>query len=257
MTFLPPVPLYEPAAAALVLLVSGHLLADFLLQNQRLADAKGQRPGLMLLHGLLTLVTHLVVLFPLWSVRTLLVILALSFVHLLQDSIKARLERDGQRRLLVFTADQTLHGVFLLLAWLVLRPGLPEARALFLLPAPWLAPYTACLLITAGLAFNGTGGTTIVRRLLERYPATLGGITERDHNTYAMGRTIGILERLLVFVLVLLDQWAALGLVLAAKSIARFKELERQAFADYYLIGTLASLLVAVASGIAVRWILG
>ena len=51
--------------------------------------------------------------------------------------------------------------------------------------------------------------------------------------------------------------FAILGLVLAAKSIARFKELERQAFADYYLIGTLASLLVAVASGIAVRWILG
>jgi len=257
VTFLPPVPLYEPAAAALVLLVSGHLLADFLLQNQGLADAKGRRAGLMLLHGLLTLATQLVVIFPLWNVRTLLVIVALGLVHVLQDSIKARLERASRRRLLVFTADQTLHGVALLLAWLALRPGLPPARALFLLPAPWLATYTACLLVAAGLAFNGAGGTTIVRRVLERYPATLTGIAEGDRDKYAMGRTIGVLERLLVFVLVLLDQWAALGLVLAAKSIARFKELERQAFADYYLIGTLTSLLVAVASGIAVHWILG
>jgi hypothetical protein len=257
VTLLPPVPLYEPAAAALVLLVSGHLLADFLLQNQGMADAKGERAGLMLLHGLLTLVTQLVVLFPLWSVRTLLVIIALGLLHVLQDSVKARLERGSRRPLLIFTADQLLHGATLLLAWLALRPGLPEARALFLLPSTWLAPYTACLLVAAGLAFNTGGGTAIVRKLLERYPTALPGIAEGGRDKYAMGRTIGVLERLLVFVLVLLNQWAALGLVLAAKSIARFKELERQVFADYYLIGTLTSLQVAVATGIIVRWILG
>jgi len=67
-----------------------------------------------------------------------------------------------------------------------------------------------------------------------------------------MGKTGGYLERLLVYVLVLNGQWAALGLVVAAKSIARFPELKNQDFSDYYLIGTLTSLVVAVASAMIV-----
>jgi hypothetical protein len=37
------------------------------------------------------------------------------------------------------------------------------------------------------------------------------------------------------------------------EGIARFEELRDRAFAEYYLVGTLASVLVAVASGLAVR----
>jgi hypothetical protein len=43
----------------------------------------------------------------------------------------------------------------------------------------------------------------------------------------------------------------------AAESIARFRELESKHFADYYLVGTLTSLLVAIASGILVRCVVG
>lgn len=51
--------------------------------------------------------------------------------------------------------------------------------------------------------------------------------------------------------LILLGQWGALMLLVAAKSIARFDELKERAFAEYYLVGTLASLLVAVGTGLA------
>ena len=51
---------------------------------------------------------------------------------------------------------------------------------------------------------------------------------------------------------VLLHQFAAVGLVIAAKSIARFRELEDRNFAEYYLVGTLASTLIAVVVGLAV-----
>ena len=60
----------------------------------------------------------------------------------------------------------------------------------------------------------------------------------------------------LVFAMVVAGQWAALGLVVAAKSIARYSKLKDKEFADYYLIGTLASLLVAVFAGAAVRYLL-
>jgi hypothetical protein len=64
---------------------------------------------------------------------------------------------------------------------------------------------------------------------------------------YNRGRVIGILERLIIFVLVLKGEYGALGFVIAAKSFARFKELDNRKFAEYFLVGTLASVSSAVA----------
>jgi hypothetical protein len=69
----------------------------------------------------------------------------------------------------------------------------------------------------------------------------------------ARGRAVGILERAVALTLVLLGQYGALGLVIAAKSLARFKALEDREFAEYFLVGTLASLLLALLGGLAVR----
>jgi len=63
------------------------------------------------------------------------------------------------------------------------------------------------------------------------------------------GRIIGQLERTLGLVLILIGQWAALAILIAAKSVARFEELKEREFAEYYLVGTLSSLTVAVAVG--------
>ncbi|PYP22195.1 MAG: hypothetical protein DMD53_04355 [Gemmatimonadetes bacterium] len=72
----------------------------------------------------------------------------------------------------------------------------------------------------------------------------------------ARGRTIGALERALALTLVLLSQYAAVGWIIAAKSLARFKALEDREFAEYFLIGTLASLLLALLAGIGTRLLL-
>ncbi|PYP31964.1 MAG: hypothetical protein DMD47_05345 [Gemmatimonadetes bacterium] len=73
----------------------------------------------------------------------------------------------------------------------------------------------------------------------------------------ARGRTVGALERALALTLVLLGQYAAVGWIIAAKSLARFKALEDREFAEYFLIGTLASLLLALLAGIGTRLLLG
>lgn len=45
-------------------------------------------------------------------------------------------------------------------------------------------------------------------------------------------------------IFLLLGQYAAIGLVFTAKSIARFNKIsENQAFAEYYLIGSLFSII--------------
>jgi hypothetical protein len=62
---------------------------------------------------------------------------------------------------------------------------------------------------------------------------------------YNRGRIIGLLERVTLFALVSLNQFAAIGFVLAAKALARFQSMDNQDFAEYFLIGTFASLVTA------------
>lgn len=59
------------------------------------------------------------------------------------------------------------------------------------------------------------------------------------------GATIGILERIVIGVCMIMGQFASIGLVFTAKSIARYNKIsESPAFAEYYLIGSLFSILV-------------
>jgi hypothetical protein len=67
-----------------------------------------------------------------------------------------------------------------------------------------------------------------------------------DHREFNAGRVIGILERVLIYYFVLNAQFAAIGFILAAKSFTRFRELEKREFAEYVLIGTLLSALLAM-----------
>ena len=65
-----------------------------------------------------------------------------------------------------------------------------------------------------------------------------------------IGATIGALERLLIVTFVLVNAIAAVGFVIAAKTLARFKQLDDRGFAEYYLLGTLASASVAIGSAL-------
>jgi len=72
--------------------------------------------------------------------------------------------------------------------------------------------------------------------------------TLESEEDYQAGRVIGILERLFVYYAVLQGVYSIVGFITAAKAFARFKELEKRAYAEYVLIGTLVSVLIAVAT---------
>jgi hypothetical protein len=71
--------------------------------------------------------------------------------------------------------------------------------------------------------------------------------------TARVGATIGILERILIVVFVLTGSEAAIGFVVAAKTLARFRLLDDRDFAEYYLLGTLGSVAVAIITGLVGR----
>jgi len=61
------------------------------------------------------------------------------------------------------------------------------------------------------------------------------------------GSMIGFLERLVIGACLIYGQFASIGLVFTAKSIARYNKIsEDPAFAEYYLIGSLFSILSAL-----------
>ena len=59
----------------------------------------------------------------------------------------------------------------------------------------------------------------------------------------------GWLERFLVITALLLQSPATVGLILTAKSIARYPEFKSERFAEYFLIGTLLSISMARSVG--------
>lgn len=194
---------------------------------------------------------------PIWSTsmeapeRVFLALLLIG--HVFADFLvqTSRVSSSARRSTLAFVADQAAHVAGVLVLWRLLA-----SHAASIEPAPWAIVAARWGVIAAGIVFNVKGGTAIVRRVLENYPQVLPGGGDGESSEYAMGRTIGHLERFLVFTFVLLGEWGALGFVIAAKSIARFRELSSQRFADYYLIGTLTSISVAVATGLPVRLVL-
>ncbi|HEX7490767.1 MAG TPA: hypothetical protein VF337_03570 [Candidatus Limnocylindrales bacterium] len=101
------------------------------------------------------------------------------------------------------------------------------------------------------LVINGPVAWRFIGRLLPSEPKKQAGEVDPER----MGATIGVLERLLVVILVPAAGPAAVGFVVAAKTLARFKELNKKRFAERYLLGTMSSVTVALISAFAAQWI--
>lgn len=104
---------------------------------------------------------------------------------------------------------------------------------------------SVAVVVTGGLLLT-LPSNWVVRRVLRL------ARHETPQNQNRAGRWIGVLERLLIYVLVLIGAAAAAGLVVAAKSILRFPEISAKPATidpEYVLIGSLSSWLLAFSIG--------
>lgn len=72
--------------------------------------------------------------------------------------------------------------------------------------------------------------------------------------TANVGRYIGALERLIIAAGLIAHSWEAIAAVVAIKTIGRFKELDKQLPAEYFLVGSLFSILWSIV--IVLLWLL-
>ncbi len=173
-------------------------------------------------------------------------LLALAAAHLAVDAIKVWGGRF--RSLTAFLTDQLAHlATILAIAWYV--PELWGGSGIWGGDLTW-PPLPPLMAILAGLiAATRAGGFAV--GLLMKPPHAL---RIRSQGLRRGGWTIGLLERGLVFVLILGGlPPLGVGFLVAAKSVLRFGTATRdQRSAEYVIIGTLASfgwaILVAMAT---------
>lgn len=236
----------------LVLLVAGHLIGDFLLQPRAMVESKG-RPPVLAAHAGLVVSAHLLAAAPFWSAPVGVAVLGIGASHAVIDGLKERWRGPRRDDLAVFFLDQAAHLLVIVGAWLLLLRLASPPPPVF--PPDWVGPFACAVGVLAIFAFNWTGGSTIVSGTLSTLEVGLAG-EEESSGIPGSGHLIGILERTFTLILIVLGQWAAIALLLTAKSIARFEELKDRRFAEYYLVGTLTSLLVATVTGLLLRAVL-
>ena len=102
------------------------------------------------------------------------------------------------------------------------------------------------LMIITMYLFTIKESTIIIRGILDSIKAVPQKEEEKDEEEYNRGKYIGILERTFIYFLLIFQQYTAIGIVLGLKSFARFKELDKRGFAEYFLIGSMLSILTAL-----------
>ncbi len=207
-------------------LLLAHVAADFLLQPTRMVEARARRDGgALVLHGLVVAVMTAVTLGA-TTPGALGVVGIVAALHLVIDLGKA-LARPG---LTPFLVDQGVHLAVLVMV-AAQRPDLWDAG--LWAGATWLP---VAMVLTAGAVLAIRAGAFAVGLLLERWgDVGMEGLP-------GGGRTIGNLERGLIYLLVLAGQPAAIGFLIAAKSVLRFGTVRDEArLSEYVIVGTLAS----------------
>jgi hypothetical protein len=233
-------------------LLLAFVAAQFPLQSEWMSSRKKSRfARAYLAHGavhfgLATTAVWAFTQVSLLAPRSWVVVLALVSVYLLVDLALSRFPEG----LWSFLLDLTLR-VFLI------------GAATFALAAPpyddlqrfieWFVTVREKILFTSTVYVTVIFAGGYLIRHLVRQRFRQGALFETDEGVEARGAAgmyIGWVERFLVLTALLCRSPEAVGLILAAKSIARFPELKKEQNAEYFLLGTLLSLGLALAGGL-------
>ncbi len=224
-------------------LITAHLLSDFVFQPSSWVADRNRRhitsPALYY-H---TLVTGLLA-GALTNFQYPLVILGITFSHFLIDLWKSY-QRPG---LPSFFIDQFLHLFVILLAGVYLYPA--EFNSVKDLSIVFLKSRDFWIYALAIIFLSSPSGI-IIGLITAKWRRQ---VEDAENSLGSAGRWIGILERFIIFILVVFDQYAAIGLLTAAKSILRFGETKNMPQrTEYVLIGTLISVSTAICIGLIVK----
>ena len=227
-------------------LILAHLLGDFILQpNSWVADKEKKRGSSIYLYIHVLLHTILAFVF-LWDRNLWWIALIIGVTHFLIDWAKLNFQTAKTKRTWFFI-DQIAHLFVIGLITIFYFPFFKWEDFFNLRNLE---------LITA-FVFLTVPSSILIKTVISIWtPVTIEESKLQTDSLVNAGKYIGILERLLVFVFILVDHWEGVGFMIAAKSVFRFSDLaeaKQRKLTEYVLIGTLLSFGIAVLTGILVK----
>jgi hypothetical protein len=243
----------QPMLSTFLSLLLAHLLADFPLQPDWMARDKGRRLLPTLGHAAVHYASASVCLFffagvSMWSVLHQCLLAAYVLMHILIDVarmwlITRKIVPDNWASFLI---DQSAHAATAF--WLALVLTRSEFSAV--VSAVSLSAVARFQLLVVSTIYAATmfGGGYLIRYLTRGLAK--GVALESPDQLRNAGLYIGWIERFLVITAIAVHSPAMVGLILTGKSIARLPELREVRFAEYFLIGTLLSISLALAGGL-------
>jgi hypothetical protein len=249
----------------LVRLLIAHCLTDFFLQPDHwVADKKKQiwKSKYLWYHGL---VTGLVAWLFVWDPELWWAILVITATHVLIDGIKLTWGQKSRKigtEFRLFMADQIVHGLVLMVTWLLIIDGWNKMN---LLAQKFLPDYRILLRLLGYLLMAGPVGF-VIQFLTKRWATELN----TSDSLKNAGQWIGILERILILTLVYINEFGAIGFLITAKSLLRVidkpffpgsepsltKPFSPRKHTEYVLIGTFLSFAIAIITGLCINRLL-
>gem|GEM_PF-459224 len=230
-------------------LLTAHFLADFYFQSDKMAKYKDEDIKTMLCHGAVYFAAAIAPFALFFNMKNgWPYIFTVPILHFIVDLVKSKIQQYIKSKTILLFADQAFHMMTILLAayfcatnanvafskpgdyidklYTGLNVGLPGEQLLRL----------ACLFIFLGRPVN-----VITQKIYNKKNNT-------ESNDLKAGRKIGLLERYLTVILILSAQYGTIGFVIAAKTATRYDKISKnKEFAEQYIIGTMISLLAAIA----------
>ena len=237
----------------LVTLIIGHLVSDFFLQPMSWVNDRNThhfKAKKLYLHVLVHGVVSAVIL-ALWEYSygwqqlstVLLSTAAIMLSHYLIDIAKSY----SNKGVVPFLLDQIAHIAVIIALCIYIT----DNQSLIAYVSA-LATNPKVLWVVCGYLIILSPSAVFIRMMLERLTANFSS----EGSLPLAGQSIGMIERVLMLSFILLDQFAGLGFLLAAKSVFRFGDLSAskdKKLTEYVMLGTLLSVSVTLFVGLGVN----
>ncbi len=225
----------------LLSLLTAHVIGDFYLQSDKYCkqkDLMNFKSSFLYIHSVTVgLLSWAFVPFANFGFFAMII----GITHLLIDAMKTYMCRG----LLSFLIDQFAHILILCLISCLYIPAsrllIQNADILNALSIPLFSFAILCCLKPTNI---------FIKLILDKYKI---GSTDSCKSIKNAGALIGNLERILAMVFVLIGQFEAVGFIIAAKSLLRYKDSDTEK-TEYVLAGTLLSFGMAILCGLLVRY---
>lgn len=193
----------------------------------------------------------------------------IAVIHFLIDASKLKFQKEGTKRTW-FIVDQLLHLLTIVIVWSCTEhlafdwEILSNKKILIYLTAILVLFEPSSIFIRTIISQWAPSSTTKIPASFDGAENSLLLDPEKTkpidkESLVNAGKWIGVIERFLVLVFVLLGKWEGVGFLLAAKSVFRFgdlKDAKDMKLTEYVLIGTLLSFGIAIVTGLMATYLI-